>query len=88
MKKHTHKYELTEFGNKGYLVYKCILTDCPHFIPQKLALGRLSLCHGCDNEVMITRNMIWEKRKRPMCERCSVERIKRRKELSQVGRSL
>jgi hypothetical protein len=89
MKKHTHKYERTELGSKGYTVYKCMIPDCPHFIEPRLVVGRLSICHGCDGELILTKTMInIEQIKRPVCEECKAERIRRRKELQTIGEKI
>ena len=87
MKKHTHKYERVQLGNNGYTVYKCILPGCPHFIQLNLALGRLTLCHGCNEEIMIDKSMIQFHGvgvKKPLCEKCKEERKKRREQLSAI----
>lgn len=61
---HTHKYRsailggekvIVENGKKkllktgGYPIFRCILPNCSHYVPRKLALGRLVLCWVCGN---------------------------------------
>jgi hypothetical protein len=80
-----HKYELVQIGEKGYTVYKCMLSNCRHFIQKELAASRLSLCWGnCGNAVMITKGMIAEGRVRPLCDECKEKRKERRELAAQL----
>jgi len=80
-----HKYERIDVGTKGHVIYRCMLPDCPHFLPSiTYVTGRLSLCWGCDDTCRITKEDIWHKVKHPMCESCKEERAQRREEMKQI----
>jgi len=65
MTKHIHKYLRQTLGHKGYIIYKCILPNCSHFLAEKLVLGRQAICWRCDNSFIITKF-----HKKPHCESC------------------
>lgn len=66
--KHTHKYERTTLG-KDYIIYKCVLPRCNHYLPLPLIVGKLSICWGCGLEFIIikSKNGI---NKKPKCSNC------------------
>ena len=70
--KHHHKYERTEVGKKGWIVYRCTLPECNHYLPHaELIINKLSLCWGnCGGEVVYTQADFNQKLKRPMCASC------------------
>jgi hypothetical protein len=71
---HIHKYELMDFGRHGKKTFRCILTNCPHFLPQiSMAIGRLSVCWG-DCGVPLELKPEHLTIKRPMCNECKEER--------------
>lgn len=90
---HVHKYERQLVGKKGHEIYRCMLDNCPHFLPNvELAVGRLSLCWGdCGEAVKIDREMCQPAREnsiiRPMCDACRTERKERREALLALGRT-
>lgn len=70
---HVHKYKRTEIGGRrivremgrrfikktdGYPVFKCMIPDCPHYLPMALALGRKSICWRCGRELVIDEAML------------------------------
>lgn len=66
-----HKYERFNVGNKGWVVYKCILPDCPHFLSSpELVIGRETICKSCDNKMIFTKQMCADEIKAPLCEDC------------------
>jgi hypothetical protein len=69
---HIHKYERVEVGKKGWVVYKCVLPGCSHYLPvANLMIGKESLCHGiCEGTTIYTQDDYNQKLKRPMCESC------------------
>jgi hypothetical protein len=88
MKKHTHKLERVQLGSNGYTVYKCILPGCSTFYQKDLTLGHITLCHGCNEEIVMTKSMIQNHGvgiKKPMCDKCIEEKKDRRSRLSQIG---
>lgn len=48
-----HKYRRINLGKKGYVVYKCMLPNCPHFIRAELCIGRMSICWRCGKEFVM-----------------------------------
>ena len=62
MKKHIHKYKKVDIGRKNgpndrkkFLVFKCMLPDCTHYIDWKLAEGKTCLCNRCSNPMILTK---------------------------------
>lgn len=53
--RHIHQYERKDIGKKGrpYIIYKCALTNCPHYVPEDLVVGRLSTCPYCSEPFTI-----------------------------------
>lgn len=65
-----HKYQ-REIFNSGYIVYRCILPDCSHYLNYKLALGHRTICHGCGVEFIIGKTITARKGKyQPKCPTC------------------
>lgn len=62
-----HKYQRVRLGKK-YIVYKCSLPNCAHFIRQELVVGRKSLCCRCGKEFLMTQKSLLKK---PHCEECT-----------------
>jgi len=51
MTKHIHKYQRDKLGKK-HIIYRCVIPGCTHYVSRKMAKNRLSICHVC-NEPMI-----------------------------------
>ena len=61
---HVHKYILRNIGkrDKPRKVYACALPDCTHFMPHKaLVLGKKSICWQCEEEFIITSDIVGKK---------------------------
>ena len=84
--KHVHKYERTVIGNKEWVVYRCTLPDCSHYLPvANLIIGKESICWGiCDGTTIYTQDDYNQKLKRPMCASCRELRQKQKEALSEV----
>jgi len=75
-KKHIHKYERIKTAI-GFL-WRCALPNCNHYMPRHMegfVEGKLSICWGCDNEILLYENNMSDKCKmddkiRPMCDKC------------------
>ncbi len=65
---HVHKYQRITLGNKGYVVLKCALPKCKHYIRRELAVGRASICWKCGMELILT--MQNTNSKKPIHEEC------------------
>lgn len=74
--KHTHKYQRINLGKKEtYQVYRCMLTNCPHYLTPELAISRLSICWGCNIPFRLSTDDV--RSTKPMCHNCRRERIER-----------
>lgn len=83
---HVHKYERQEIGKKGWVIYRCMLPDCSHFLPSEIMiLGRLSLCWGsCGEAVVYDQYMLSKEIKHPKCDKCIEEKKERLEVLSRI----
>ena len=65
---HVHKYQLITLGGtrvvkkdgqkhiekcSGYIVFKCMIPNCTHFISKDLVIGRKSICWKCNEPVVL-----------------------------------
>lgn len=87
--KHTHKYERTEVGKNGWIIYRCVLPGCTHYLPSaQLIVGKNSLCWGvCEGTTVYTQEDYNQKLKRPMCSGCRAIRQAQREALAYVPES-
>lgn len=53
IQKHTHKYIRCKYGSKGYMIFKCALPGCTHYVDANLILNRLSVCWRCGADFVI-----------------------------------
>jgi hypothetical protein len=58
--KHIHKYKRDTLG-KSYLIFKCMVAGCAHYISHQLAEGKLCECWRCGNPMVLAK---------PHCEKC------------------
>ncbi len=63
-----HKYTRVKLGTKGYIVYKCTLPGCPHYLRQELVTGRLCECWRCGKPFTMTVKTLLKK---PHCSDCT-----------------
>jgi len=56
MASHIHKY-LRVINNKppGYVVYKCIIPGCTHWLRRELLIGREAICWRCGTSMFLTK---------------------------------
>lgn len=55
MNKHVHKYLRVRLGkDKKFIVFRCVLTDCPHFIRREFIIGKRTICWRCGAEFVMT----------------------------------
>ena len=67
--KHIHRYERALLGKNGtYVVWKCNLPECPHYIPEKLAKGKKTICNRCGIEMILDARAM--KLVKPHCTDC------------------
>jgi hypothetical protein len=67
---HVHKYKRVKIKN-SFVVYRCMLPDCPHWIFPDLLPNRKSICK-CGKEFIIS--MECSKLAEPKCDDCRAER--------------
>lgn len=65
--------------DKKYIVFSCTLPECNHYLPEKLAIGKASVCWAC-NEKMILKKPLRAKptcgcKTRPKVEVAKVENV-------------
>ena len=61
-----HKYHRVKMGKtREYIVYRCALPTCTHYILRELVVGRESLCHRCGKAFILTNKSI--QRAKPTC---------------------
>jgi formylmethanofuran dehydrogenase subunit E len=65
---HLHKYERAVLGKNNYVVFRCILPNCAHYISKELVKGKICLCNRC-NEPMIMDTRASNMQK-PHCKPC------------------
>ncbi len=73
MSKHIHSYKRVDIGvSKEYIVYRCILPHCSHYIVPTLVEGRESLCPRCGEVFIIGKSHL--ALANPHCDNCIVKR--------------
>ena len=75
-----HKYVRVTFNNPKRggaetVLWKCVLTNCSHYLVGEMVLGKLCLCNRCDKEVFEMKEAHLEFKK-PHCLSCT-KRYKR-----------
>jgi hypothetical protein len=71
-KRHVHRYQRDVLG-KSYVIYKCALPDCTHYVPENLVVGRESQCNRCKkNNFIIKRTQDGRILHKPHCEECTM----------------
>lgn len=71
---HIHRYKKVDISvkkGKEYIVFKCTLPDCSHYVPEGIAEGRESICNYCENRFILTKKSM--QRVKPHCG-CKNER--------------
>jgi hypothetical protein len=65
--KHVHRYKRDILG-RGYVIYKCTLPGCTHYIAETLLINRIALCGKCNEPFVIGK--FEAKMAIPRCENC------------------
>lgn len=65
---HIHRYEKTILGKKGYTVFKCNFPNCTHYIAEKLAKNKTTICNRCGVEMILDARAM--KFVKPYCVDC------------------
>lgn len=69
---HFHKYKRTKLGEKGFIVYRCMVPGCSHYKRKELMAGQLAQCWRCGEPFVITDYKL--RLAKPHCDAC----VKRR----------
>ena len=77
-----HKYIRVNV-TKTWVIYKCCLPNCPHFVPVKLVIGRDCICYRCGNVFTMTNHT--STLKRPHCKDCTGKDIMQRKPYEELN---
>ncbi len=65
-----HKYIKVTFNREGTsILWKCILTNCGHYLVNEMVLGRQCVCHRCENIFEMGRKNLDQKK--PHCITCT-----------------
>lgn len=66
---HIHRYKKVNLSKEGeYWVYKCQKPACSHYVPLRLALGRLCECNRCFEPMLIGKEQLSGSGGRPMAK--------------------
>lgn len=76
---HIHKYYKQSIRWKGFkpgpeIIYHCALSDCTHYLPKRQIIGKVSLCNGCEDEIILTYQHL--RVRKPTCDKCKRVKIK------------
>lgn len=61
---HIHRYQRTKLGD-NFIVYRCMLPGCAHYIRKELIMGKLCNCYRCGEDFIIGKKEM--RRVRPHC---------------------
>lgn len=85
-RKHVHKYQRVDIGRKNgpndrkkFIVFKCVLPDCTHYVEEALAEGKFCVCNRCNGLMTLTKAAM--QLAKPHCPDCT----KRKKQLPDLG---
>jgi len=65
---HIHKYQRIKWGKNGTVVWRCMLTNCNHYLHPEMVRNRVSLCWKCLKPYVLTPEKML--RERPKCDGC------------------
>jgi ribosomal protein S27AE len=63
-----HKYQRVEWGKNKTIVWRCMLTNCSHYMHDDFIIGKQTLCHRCGDPTLMNKER--QTRVRPVCESC------------------
>ena len=70
--KHAHRYKkvnLASSPGKVYIVYRCMLPDCNHYLKPELLIGKRANCWRCGENFVVTAEMA--RLAKPHCKKCT-----------------
>ena len=63
---HIHKYKIIKYQT-GFIIFRCVIEDCPHFLRAELVLNRKCICWKCGNPFILKRTDLMK----PHCDNCT-----------------
>ena len=85
--RHIHKYKRVRQGrNKDYIIFRCTLVNCTHYLSKEFLIGKEGICWSCNNKFVFlsARDLILK----PKCQECSGRAIKVDADISKLLRDL
>lgn len=83
--KHIHQYQQVALKTSKRSVFRCMLPDCSHYLPEpEFAIGRSTICNMCPLVFLLQREHL--DIKKPVCPACKELRIRRKEALQAIGR--
>jgi len=68
---HIHKYMRTTIGHSDYIVYRCMVENCTHYLEPSLVVNKETQCWGgCGGTLIITQEHVGKLIQRPRCRPC------------------
>lgn len=69
---HFHLYKRVNLtrnpAKPPYLVLQCLAPNCTHYLPKKLAIGKLAKCHRCEEPFILDKETV--ELEKPHCTDC------------------
>lgn len=73
MKHKIHKYGRVALGkDKQYIIYRCYIPGCKHFMTREMVEGQHAVCWRCEGEFVLTKKRL--KLVKPHCKNCTETR--------------
>ena len=80
--KHLHRYKRAKLGKNNYIIYKCMVPSCTHYIGRDLVEGNLCACNRC-GEPMVMDKFAMSLAK-PHCHSCTERKDKDVEKLTEL----
>lgn len=71
--KHIHRYQRIKLG-KNYVVFKCDLPDCRHYLRPELVKDKISICNRCNEPFIL--DIAAMQLSKPHCLSCTKRKSK------------
>lgn len=71
---HLHRYKRKKLGKNNYVVFKCTLAGCSHYIRKELAEGQVCECNRCFEPMVLDKASM--QLAKPHCAKCVVRKDK------------
>lgn len=64
-KNHVHKYQQIKWGQKGTVIFRCMLPDCSHYLHREMVKGKSTICWNCGAKTIMDDENL--RRVKPRC---------------------